>query len=134
MTFRIFLGYNQELVRIQSQSMEFIEIEGSVDPTQPLIYLWEILDSDEKVCYRYVGKASGGANRPRKHYRRNVNNLLFGHPYRKNRQDKFRKVHHQLKKAVESGQTIRLSFLCNVAPHENIDVVERKWHQHYGLV
>lgn len=27
------------------QEMQFVEIEGSVDPTKPLIYLWEILNS-----------------------------------------------------------------------------------------
>lgn len=111
--------------------MEFVEIEGSIDPTLPLIYLWEILDSNEEVCYRYVGKASRGASRPRNHYRRNVNNLLLKNPYRKNRPDNFRPVHRRLAKAVKDGQTIRLSFLCNVAPHEDIDLVERQWHQHY---
>jgi hypothetical protein len=124
----------EELERDQTSLMEFIEIEGSVDPTKPLIYLWEILDSDGKVCYWYVGKASGGANRPRNHYRRNVNNLLLGYPYRRNKPDEFRFVHRELAEAVKSGQAIRLSFLCNVSPQENIDVIERKWQQHYGLV
>lgn len=114
--------------------MEFIEIEGSVDPTKPLIYLWEILDSDGKVCYWYVGKASGGANRPRKHYPRIVNKLLLGHPYSTNKPDKFRKVHRKLAKAVDDRHTIRLSFLCNVEPQENIDFVERKWQKYYELV
>ena len=111
--------------------MEFIEIEGSIDPTKPLIYLWEILDFYGEVCYRYVGKASRGANRPRKHYRRNVNKLLLGHPYRKNRPDKFRLVHRKLAEAVKGGHTIRLLFICNVALLENIDLIERQWHQHY---
>ncbi len=124
----------EELERDQTSLMEFIEIESSIDPTQPLIYLWEILDSHGEVGYRYVGRASRGAKRPRKHYRRNVNNLLLGNPYRKNKPDEFRPVHRDLAEAVKSGQTIRLSFICNVLPHENIDVIERKWQQHYGLV
>ena len=114
--------------------MEFVEIEGSVDPTLPLIYLWEILDSNEEVCYRYVGKASRGASRPRNHYRRNVNNLLLKNPYRKNRPDNFRPVHRKLAEAVQCGHRIRLSFICNVTLQENINSVERKWQKHYALV
>jgi len=114
--------------------MEFVEIEGSVDPTLPLIYLWEILDSNEEVRYQYVGKASRGASRRRNHYRRNVNNLLLKNPYRKNRPDNFRPVHRKLAEADQCGHRILLSFICNVTLQENINSVERKWQKHYALV
>jgi len=60
--------------------MNYVELAGDVD--RPLICLWEILGSDGKVSFRCVGKASGGAQRPRTQYERNVNNLLSGKPYR----------------------------------------------------
>src|SRR5690606_11490431 len=114
--------------------MKFVEIEGGADPAQPLIYLWEIIDQNGEVYCRYVGKASGGAHRPRTHYRRNVNNILLGRPYRKNKPDEFRAIHRRMADAVRSGHSLRLSFLCNVSAGENINSLERKWQQHYGLV
>ena len=54
--------------------------QADIDPTTPLIYLWEIADSSGAVIYRYVGKASNGAGRPIEHYRRNVRRLLSGQP------------------------------------------------------
>ena len=119
---------------MQSLQMEFVEIEGSADPAQPLIYLWEILDQDGEVCCRYVGKASRGAYRPRTQYRRNVNNILQGRPYRKSKPEEFRAIHRRMAEAVRCGHALRLSFICNVMPAENINLVERKWQHHYGLV
>lgn len=113
--------------------MKFVEVEGNINTSLPLIYLWEVVNPDEEVCYRYVGKASGGAGRPRRHYRRNVNKLLLGRPYRKSKPDGFRSVHHHLAEAVTQGLTLRLSFICNVAQHENINDVERNWQVYYGL-
>ncbi len=111
--------------------MTFLEIKGSVDPKQPLIYLWEILDHKGEVYCHYVGKACRGADRPRKHYRRNVNNLLQGRAYRKNKPDKFREVHQQMADAVRSGHTLQLSLLRNVAAGEDINALERKYQQQY---
>ena len=119
---------------MQSTPMEFSEIDGGADPARPLIYLWEIIDLDGQVCCRYVGKASRGAHRPRTQYRRNVNNILQGRPYRKSKPDEFRPIHRQMAEAVQSGHTLRLSFLCNIEDSENINALERKWQQHYGLV
>jgi hypothetical protein len=119
---------------MQVKSMEFVEIEGGANPEQPLIYLWEIVAADGEVLCRYVGKAAGGANRPRKHYRRNVNNLLHGRPYRKNKPTEFRSVHHRLAEALQQGHALRLSFICNIVPGQNINAVERHWQEHYGVV
>lgn len=114
-------------------SMQFEEMPGHTNPSMPLIYLWEIIDSNGLVCCRYVGKASLGAHRPRTQYCRNVNNLLQGKPYRKGKPDAFRKIHHRMAAAVKAGACLRLSFLCNIAPHENINELERFWQSHFGL-
>lgn len=112
--------------------MRFEEGQSDVDPSQPLIYLWEISDPDGSVCCRYVGKASRGADRPRTQYRRNVNNILAGRPYRKGKPDQFRAIHRRMAQAVRAGETIRLTFVCNVAPGQNINELERFWQDHYG--
>ena len=113
--------------------MHFTEIEGPVDTSRPLIYLWEILDADGSVLYRYVGKAAGGADRPRRHFQSNVSNLIAGRPYRKERPEEFCAVHRRMAEAVTAGQPIRLSYLCNIEPSEDINAVERKWQRHFAL-
>ena len=109
--------------------MQFEEIKGDVEPSRPLIYLWEIIDASGAVCCRYVGKASGGARRPRAHYRRNVNKLLHGKPYRKGKPDAFRAIHRRMAQAVQLGELLRLSFICNVAEGEDINQLERYWQE-----
>ncbi len=106
--------------------MDFEESESEVDPSLPLIYLWEVHDRAGHLTYAYVGKASGGDGRPRRHYKRNVRNLLEGQPYRKGKPDEFRRVHHELAEAVRLGHRITLTLLCNVAEGEDINEVERQ--------
>ena len=113
--------------------MNFKESPGNIDPARALIYLWEILDSHGNIVYRYVGKASGGAHRPRTQYKRNVINLLTGQPYRKSKPTKFRPIHRRMAQAVKAGETIRLSFICNVSPVEDINQLERYWQNFFGL-
>ncbi|WP_399697676.1 hypothetical protein [Xenophilus sp.] len=112
--------------------MQFTEAPSEVDTSRALIYLWEILDSEGMVCCRYVGKASRGAGRPRTQYRRNVNNILAGRPYRKGKPTDFRAIHRRMAQAVQAGEAMRLSFICNVALDENINEVERFWQNHFG--
>ena len=119
---------------MSNPSMQFVEMHGHVDPSSPLIYLWEILDSNGVVCCRYVGKASRGADRPRTQYRRNVNNISHGKPYRKGKPNAFRAIHRRMAKAVLAGECLRLSFLCNVAPEGKINELERFWQTHFGLL
>ncbi|WP_028946718.1 hypothetical protein [Synechocystis sp. PCC 6714] len=117
--------------------MEFIEVKGDVDPTRALIYLWEIInlnEQNEQVLYRYVGEASQGADRPRTHYSRNVNKILQKRPYRKSKPDDFREIHRKMAEAIKNNHAIKLSFLCNVQDNEDINDLERKWQQHYGLL
>src|SRR6478672_6033741 len=112
--------------------MRFEEKRTEVDPSKALIYLWEIFGSDGSVTYRYVGKASAGASRPRTQYRRNVNNILIGRPYRKGKPDQFRAVHRRMAQAVQSGEALRLTLVCNVEPSQDINQIERFWQDHYN--
>ena len=112
--------------------MRFEETPSDIDAPRALIYLWEILDSSGAVCCRYVGKASGGASRPRTQYRRNVNNILLGRPYRKGKPDQFRAIHRRMAQAVQAGDNLRLTLVCNVEAGENINQLERFWQDHYG--
>jgi hypothetical protein len=113
--------------------LRFAYNPGSVNQSKPLIYLWEIFDLEGVVRFRYVGKANGGAERPLRHYTRNVRNHLTGKPYRKGKPNQFRVVHLRLADAVRQSWTVRLVLLCNVTGGEDIHVVERDWHQRYAL-
>jgi hypothetical protein len=106
---------------------------AAVDQSKPLIYLWEILDLTGVVQYRYVGKASAGAERPLRHYVRNVRNLLGGKPYRRGKPDRFRTVHIRLADAMRRGWPVRLRLLRNVRDGEDINSIERVCHQQHAL-
>ena len=105
--------------------MKFTLNPGTVNPTAPLIYKWEMRDEVGNLTGLYIGKAKGGAKRPTTHYRQNVNRLLAGKPYRAGNPEGYRKSHRALAEAVKLGYTIELSFVCNVAPGESIDQVEQ---------
>jgi hypothetical protein len=113
---------------------EFTFEAGDVDEAQPLIYHWKITNSAGEVLFQYVGKAKHGSRRPTRHYRRNVDRLLNGHPYRKGAPDAFREVHHELAAASRAGHTIVLRLLRNVRPGENINDAEREEQERYGCV
>jgi hypothetical protein len=80
-----------------------------------------------------VGKASGGAGRPLRHYVRNVRNRLAGKPYRKGKPECFRIVHVRLMKATRLDWPVRLYLLCNVQAGADINTVEGDYHQRYAL-
>ena len=107
--------------------MEYVLTPHVLDETQPLIYMWEIQDASSSLIGRYVGKAKAGAQRPRNHYARNVANILQGRPYRKGNPKGYREVHSALANAVQCGHRVRLTFLCNVGPDEDINEAERAW-------
>lgn len=100
------------------------------DVTAPLIYMWEIHDAEDKVIGRYIGKANGGEKRPTQHYSRNVDKLLRGVPYKKDKD--YRRVHHALARAVTDGHRISLCYLCNVLADQNIFEVEMRYIREYG--
>ena len=106
---------------------EFEVLPSACDPTEPLIYLWQVRDAQGRLVYQYVGKAVRGAARPLTHYRRNVHNLLNNRPYRRLNPAGFRTVHHELAQATRRGDRITLTYLVNVPPDGDINVVEREW-------
>lgn len=114
--------------------MQFEYEPAGIDPRQALIYLWEVIDPSGDVTYRYVGKAKGGADRPRTHYSRNVDNLLSGKPYRAGKATAYREVHHRMAEAVRNHWRIRLTLLRNVAAGEDLGVAERELQVQYGCV
>lgn len=83
------------------------ELVPNVDASLPGIYQWRV-----NGYSIYVGQYSR-SNRPRRHYSQNLSNLLNGLPYRKGKPDKFRQVHHDLKRAYIAGSTITLRLIEN---------------------
>jgi hypothetical protein len=110
--------------------MQYIPPLSDIDVTAPLIYMWEIRNSEDQIVGRYVGKANGGEKRPTQHYSRNVNKLLRGFPYKKGKS--YRRVHVALAEAVKAGHQISLSYLCNVSNDQNIFEVEMRYIREYG--
>lgn len=111
-------------------TFSYTELPCAVDEGRALIYLWEVYDGD-RVIYCYVGKAHRGAKRPRKHYQRNVANLLGDRPYRRSNPGGYREVHRSLAVAARKGYRVTLRFLRSVEPHENIDEIERQEQERY---
>jgi hypothetical protein len=98
-----------------------------VDPSKALIYMWEIISTDQKqLIGRYVGKSSRGEDRPLTHYARNVANLLEGKPYRKEKPDGFRRIHHALAAAVIENHRVKLSFVANASEGDDLNQLERQ--------
>ncbi|MDB5761638.1 MAG: hypothetical protein JWQ21_633 [Herminiimonas sp.] len=105
---------------------------GNIDTKAPLIYMWEIHTASGTLIGRYVGKADSGQERPMGHYRRNVNKLLKGLPYRNGKP--YRRIHHALAEATSAGHAITLQYLCNVDPGENIFEIEMHYIRKYGCL
>jgi hypothetical protein len=115
-------------------AMQYAVASEGVDLKSPLIYMWEIRDHRGEVIGRYVGKAKGGDRRPRRHYKRNVDKLLQGLPYRRGNPDGYRRVHRALADATRAAHNIVVTYVRNVACHENIDTVEQHYINHYNCL
>ncbi len=100
---------------IAKNGMDFQYDASDVNECAPLLYLWTIHDTTDRIWYCYVGKANGGADRPRKSYTSVVKRLQRGRPYRPNNPT-YRVVHQRMAEAVEKGFTIRLQLIRNVPP------------------
>jgi len=85
---------------------------NGVDPLAPLLYKIAI---GGMVCY--IGCANS-ARRPKSAYRRNLQRMIDGRPYRKGDQEGFRLVHKRLLEATNSGETIVIELIRNV-PRES---------------
>ena len=114
------------------KNLTFTFNPGTVDQDKALIYRWEIKDAAGALKGLYIGKAKAGGERPLKHYKRNVNRLLAGKPYRASNPEGFRKSHRALADAVLNGYTVTLSFVCNIAEGESIDSVEQSLIKSHG--
>lgn len=82
---------------------------NGVDPDSPLLY--RILIGD-RFCY--IGCANS-ARRPEKAYRRNLQRMIGGRPYRKNNPDGFRLIHKRMLDAFHQGDPIVIDLIRNVA-------------------
>lgn len=111
--------------------MDFHYDASGVDESAPLLYLWTIHDKTGQVWYCYVGKANGGAERPRKSYASVVRRLQRGGPYRPDNPT-YRVVHQRMAEAIKNGFTIRLRLLRNVLPNEDIFAAETKARAEFG--
>ena len=81
---------------------------NGVDPNSPLLYRILI---GEKFCY--IGCANS-ASRPEKAYRRNLQRMLGGRPYRKSNPDGFRLIHKRMFDAFHQGDPIVIELIRNV--------------------
>jgi hypothetical protein len=112
--------------------VRFQVLPHTLNEALPLIYMWEIYEPSGALVGRYVGKAKAGAKRPRSHYKRNVANILLSKPYRKGNPAGYRRIHRALAEAEGKGHRVTLQFLCNIAPHENINEIEQKYIRAYS--
>lgn len=110
----------------------FRELPSNVDPKRSLVYLWEIRRQDGSLALCSVGKASGGASRPRTVCPNNIRRLRAGLPWHGQSMDGYRPIHHALSDAVDKGYEVTLTLLCNVEPGEDINEVERRERAKYG--
>jgi hypothetical protein len=117
-----------------ASAMQYLIAADGVDTKAPLIYLWEIRNRSGEVVGRYVGKAENGHDRPRKDYKRNVDRLLRGLPYRRGKPDGYRPVHYALAAATRENHDIVVTYIRNVEAHENINAVEQHYIRHYDCV
>lgn len=118
---------------MQGERFEYEFEPGGEDEARALLYQWEILDGEGRlVGQRYVGKSSGGSGRPKRHYRRNVERLLSGRPYRRGKPDEFRAIHRAMAEAVRQGWRVKLTLLRNVEEGKDINEAERRAQDEYG--
>jgi hypothetical protein len=122
------LHYNLNQTGLLIDPMTFELITNGRNEKRPLIYRWEIWNGEELVGL-YVGKSKNGSKRPYLRYKHKVKKLLSGEGG--NTLTEFRRIHQALAVAVKKRYTLQLYFICNVEPYEDINLLERKWINHY---
>jgi hypothetical protein len=85
---------------------------NGVDPDSPLLYRITIGGN-----LSYVGCANS-ARRPQKAYKRNLQRMIDGQPYRKNKPDGFRLVHRRMFEAIQRGEDVVIDLIRNVAKND----------------
>ena len=108
-----------------SEAMTFTYDAGGFDESAPVIYLWMVVWPDGRTD-SYVGQSKSGANRPLKHYKRNVKRFNAGRPYRKSNPDGWRRVHLAMAECMVAGGAIHLSLIANTS-HSDINALERHY-------
>jgi len=103
---------------------------NGVDPLSPLLYKIAIGGT---VCY--IGCANS-ARRPKSAYRRNLQRMINGRPYRKGNPEGFRVVHKRLLEATYSGETIVIELIRNVPRESKFseERVEIQMHRNNGVI
>jgi hypothetical protein len=107
--------------------MKFSFRENGVNPDEPLLYRIAI---GAKLFY--VGCALR-ADRPKKHYARNVKRMELDQPYRKNNPEGFRAIHHALLNATRKGEEIVIELLRNVPAAERFIEEQKEIGMHRKL-
>jgi len=92
---------------VQEMNIDF-RMNG-VNPDLPLLYRILIRNS---LCY--IGCANS-ARRPQSAYGRNLQRMINGTPYRKNKPEGFRLIHKRMLEAVQSGEEIVIELIRNVS-------------------
>lgn len=87
-------------------------VADGVDESKPGIYQWTI-----EGVGSYIGKYSH-IDRPRKQYGRNVERKINLKPYRRSKEEGFRRIHEALAEAVRSNRRVQLRILQNADPAE----------------
>ena len=112
-----------------SKEMNLVFRMNGVNPESPLLYRITISGT-----LFYIGCANS-ARRPQKAYRRNLQRMIDGRPYRKNNPDGFRFVHRRMLEAVQRGEEVTIDLLRNVAKDakfiEERAEIDKCW-QKYG--
>lgn len=114
-------GHQWEIVRRARTNKDWwtLDIPEHIDPAQPGIYEWRIADQS-----LYIGKSSRLSSRLRE-YPNNVRKLVNEAPYRKGKATAYREVHHELRRAHDSGIAVTVTILENC---ERCDLDERERH------
>jgi len=83
------------------------ESVDGVDDSKPGLFEWCV----DGVCI-YIGQYTD-AEGPRRDYEMNLARMWDGRPYRKQKPDAFRQIHHDLAKAIHDGREITFRILEN---------------------
>ncbi|NOV24743.1 hypothetical protein E5S69_14630 [Cupriavidus necator] len=111
-------------------ALPYAIVNNGVDLSKPLVYRWQIFHADDGPVSNYIGLVYVHPKRTvRKRiakYESRVRGLQQGKPYSPENPEGYRKVHRALFAAVNAGDRIVLTFLCNNSPEESLSYLESK--------
>lgn len=100
------------------------EVTALVDPTQPLVFIWEVVGPDKSVGFRYLGLAPRGATPLRARERRKITRQL--------RNPGGKGYDRILAEATRHRWTLRLTLLANFDPTTE-PLTLAQWRRFYGV-